>query len=162
MESIEQVFGTQDHVSWGQECARAVLIFIYGLFLVRLAGRRMFGKWSALDIIVSIIIGSNLSRALTGNAPLFGTLAASTALVLLHWVFAYAAARSRGFSRLVEGFHVDLGKNGELDRKAVRRWAVSEADINEALRQEGLEDVSQTRALILEPSGKISILKPQG
>ena len=64
------IFGVDAHLSWAQECARAVLVFAYGLLLVRVAGRRIFGKWSALDIIVSIVVGSNLSRALTGSAEL--------------------------------------------------------------------------------------------
>ncbi|MGH8291183.1 MAG: hypothetical protein ACREV7_19635 [Steroidobacteraceae bacterium] len=41
---------------------------------MRLAGRRTFARWSALDMIVSIIMGSSLSRALTGAAPLGGTI----------------------------------------------------------------------------------------
>ncbi len=67
------IFGRDDAVDTAQLVARACLIFVYGLVLVRLAGRRVFGRWSALDIIVSIVVGSNLSRALTGNAPLLGT-----------------------------------------------------------------------------------------
>ena len=84
MEWIRTIFGAMLDLSWVQECARAVLVFAYGLVLVRIAGRRVFGKWSALDIIVSIIVGSNLSRAMTGGAPLWGTLAATTLLMGLH------------------------------------------------------------------------------
>ncbi len=47
-----------------------MLIFAYGLVLVQLSGRRTFGKWSALDVIVSIMLDSSQSRALTGSAPL--------------------------------------------------------------------------------------------
>src|SRR5689334_3575340 len=82
------VFGVQGHLLWWQECLRAMLVSAYGLALVRITGRRVFGKWSALDIIVSIIVGSNLSRTLTGGAPLGGTLAATTLLMALHWVLA--------------------------------------------------------------------------
>lgn len=60
-------------MSAGQECLRSIAVFAFGLALVRLAGRRMFCKWSAIDIIVSIMIGSNLSRAITGSAPFLGT-----------------------------------------------------------------------------------------
>ena len=153
------IFGHTGDLTWMQECARAVVIFIYGLALVRIAGRRMFGKWSALDIIVSIMIGSNLSRALTGSAQLGGTLAATTLLILLHWLLASMAARSRRFSHIVEGSSVELGKGGRLDSKILVRHAVSEADLNEALRGAGLQDASGTRIVVLEPSGKISVLK---
>src|SRR4051794_9298062 len=97
--NLIDIFGATSHITWLQECARGVLIFFYGLALVRLAGRRVFGKWAALDIVVSIIVGSNLSRALTGNAELWGTLAATTLLILLHWILAHAAARSARLSR---------------------------------------------------------------
>jgi uncharacterized membrane protein YcaP (DUF421 family) len=158
--SLDTFFGAGEHLTWWQECARAVLIFAYGLVLVRVAGRRLFGKWSALDIIVSIIIGSNLSRALTGNAPLWGTLAATTVLVLLHWVLAHACARSPGLSRLLEGHGIKLAVEGKPDRSAFLRQAVSEKDLHEALRQSGVEHVSQTRLVTLEPSGNITVLKP--
>jgi uncharacterized membrane protein YcaP (DUF421 family) len=36
---------------------------------------------------------------------------------------------------------------------------VSEADLHEALRSAGLEDVSGARVVELEPSGKIAVLK---
>ncbi len=59
-----------------QECARAVVIFAFGLLLMRFSGRRIFAQWSALDIVVAFTAGSNLSRAITGPVPLFGTMAA--------------------------------------------------------------------------------------
>jgi len=159
MDLAQAVFGAKGQVSLLQECARAALVFLYGLMLVRFAGRRVFGKWSALDIIVSIVVGSNLSRALTGSAPLAGTLAGTALLMALHWLFAQGASRSRMVSRLVEGSPVELARAGALDDRARRRWAVSEADLREALRQSGIEQVDQARLLVLEPSGKISVLK---
>jgi len=140
---LEALFGTTSHVTAAQECARAFLVFAYGLALVRLAGRRVFGRWSAIDIVVSIVVGSNLSRALTGNAPLAGTL----------------AARSRAVSRLVEGRPIELGRGGRLTRRKDLRTAISEADLAEALRQAGIERVEESRILMLEPSGRISVLK---
>jgi uncharacterized membrane protein YcaP (DUF421 family) len=156
---VEAVFGSGQDLAWYQECARAALIFVYGLVLVRIAGRRIFGKWSALDIVVSIIIGSNLSRALTGSAQLWGTLAATTLLVALHWVLARLVAVSRGFSRIIEGPSVELARHGEPKGAARQRYAVSEADLSEALRQSGVEDIAAARVVTLEPSGKITVLK---
>ena len=51
MNWINNIFGGAAPIGWAQECARAALIFFYGLALVRLAGRRVFGKWAALDIM---------------------------------------------------------------------------------------------------------------
>lgn len=156
---LDDLFGPTGDVTWAQECARAVVVFVYGLALVRLAGRRVFGKWAALDIIVSIVIGSNLSRALTGSAPLWGTLAATTLLMVLHWLLAHAAARWTSVSRVLEGRSVQLAEGGVVESTKLKSHAVSEADLNEALRAAGLEDAAQARRLVLEPSGKISVLK---
>src|SRR3954452_1615306 len=106
------VFGAQGQLLWWQECLRTLLIFAYGLALVRIAGRRVFGKWAALDIIVSIIVGSNLSRALTGSVALWGTLAATRVLMILHCILAQATAQSPRLSRLLEGRSIHLGEHG--------------------------------------------------
>lgn len=159
MDLIEAAFGPQGHLAWWQECLRATLVFCYGLALVRLAGRRVFGKWAALDIIVSIIIGSNLSRALTGSAPLFGTLIATTLLMGLHWILAHGAARSDLISRILEGAPVKLAVAGNLEPEKLKRDAISDADLAEALRQSGVEQISEARLIVLEPSGKITVLR---
>ena len=157
--TLDDVFGTTNHLDWMQECARAILIFAYGLIVVRLGGRRTFAKWSALDLIVSIVAGSNLSRALTGQAPFWGTLAATAVLMALHWVLAKVVARSPRMSRLLEGRPIPLGRGGRLEEQALVRHAVSEADLNEALRVAGVESASVARLVTLEPSGRISVLK---
>ena len=159
MELLHELFGTVRAVTWWQECLRAVLIFAYGLALVRIAGRRAFARWSALDIVVSIIVGSNLSRALTGSAELWGTLLATTLLMALHLGLAYAAARWRNVSELVEGRSITLGAEGSVEPRSLTRHAVSDADLQQALHNAGVESSADTRLIVLEPSGKISVLK---
>ena len=161
MHALTALFGEKDHLSLGQECARAIVVFVYGLALVRIAGRRIFGKWAALDIVVSIIIGSNLSRALTGGAPFPETLAATTALVALHWVLAHLSARSPFVSRIVEGEPVVLAEAGRLFHAERIRESVSPADLQEGLRQSGLDRPEDARRVTLEPSGNITVLKKE-
>lgn len=156
---LETVFGATGHVTWPQECARAAVIFFYGLLVVRVFGRRIFGRWAALDITVSIVTGSNLSRALTGSADLWGTLLATTLLMALHATFSRAAARSSWISGLVEGRPITLGERGLFDRRALIRHGVSEADLDEALHGAGLADWSAADRVVLEPSGKIGVQK---
>jgi len=157
--TADAIFGQLGHLTWWQECGRAIVVFIYGLAIVRVAGRRVFGKWAALDIIVSVIVGSNLSRALTGQASLGGTLAATTFLMVLHWILAQAAARSPRLASMLEGTPIELGRGGLVDQATMRRHSVSQRDLDEALRQSNLEEVGNTRRVTLEPSGKITVLK---
>lgn len=156
---LQSVFGTTGAVTWGQEVARGLLIFFYGLALVRLAGRRVFGKWAALDIVISVIIGSSLSRALTGNAPLWGTMAASAVLMGVHWLLAQAASRSSLLSHILEGRAVCFGSGGTLDERRRKRLSVSEADLGEALRRAGAESLSDLREIVVEPSGRLIAIR---
>jgi uncharacterized membrane protein YcaP (DUF421 family) len=106
---ITIVFGSGPNLTPGQESARAVLIFFYGFILIRLAGRRIFAQWSALDTVVAIIVGSNLSRTITGSAQLLGTMGATAVLVALHWGLAKLATHSKLADRILEGRAVELG-----------------------------------------------------
>lgn len=156
--TLLDVFGATNHVQWWQEVPRAVVVFVFGLILLRLSGRRAFARWSALDIVVSIIVGSSLSRALTGSAPLGGTLLAMTLFAFMHWILARTAARSAWFARFIEGGAVILGQSGRVSEEQMRRHNISATDLHEALRKEGVEDAAQTRRVTLEPSGNITVI----
>jgi uncharacterized membrane protein YcaP (DUF421 family) len=159
MDWLTQVFGAEHMITWWQECARAVLIFGFGLLLVRLLGRRTFAKWAAVDIVVAIVVGSNLSRALTASAPLWGTLAASLLLMLLNWGMARAAACWPAFSTAVEGDPIELVTAGVAHSNRMRASGVSQTDLNEALRNASLEASDKALNVTLEPSGRITVVK---
>ncbi|MGH1572090.1 YetF domain-containing protein [Methylobacterium sp. P31] len=77
----------------------------------------------------------------------------------LHWILAHGAARFRSISRILEGGPIPLAEGGTLDAAKLRRDGISAADLDEALRQVSIEQVGQTRLIMLEPSGKITVLK---
>ena len=156
------IFGVQNHLSTAQEAARAVLIFTYGLILLRLVGPRLFGHWSALDIVVTIMVGSALARAMTGSAPLVGTMVAAAVMAFLHAALAHWVARNRTVARLVEGKAVTLIDHGRIDHDARKQAKISESDLREALRQEGVDGeahVANVKSMTLEPSGHLSVVK---
>lgn len=155
---MDILFGTENHLSIPQECARAILIFFYGLVMLRISGKRTFARWSALDLVISIVIGSNLARVVTGNAPLPGTLAAVAVMVALHFICSYATAHSAWWSRLLEGGGSILARDGKLDERERQRSLISLEDLRDALRQGGVEKIEDTRLVTLEASGKITIL----
>lgn len=107
---------------------------------------------------MSIVIGSNLSRTLTGDAPLAGTLAATTLLLALHSLLARLAAHSALLSRLLEGPAIVLSRGDGIDHRTRLRHSVSDADLAEALRQSGFTELGHASQITLEPSGKITVL----
>lgn len=157
---IHQVVGSgPDTILWWQMVCRGVIIFIYTLLLVRFGGRRIFGKNTSFDIVVGVILGSIMSRALTANAQLFPTLAAATTLVILHRLLAVAAMHNHWIGHLIKGTEVRLVKDGKLDVENLRRSEMTEHDLGEALRLQGkTEDVSNVKAAYLERSGDVSVV----
>lgn len=162
MEFIHQLFGIQNQVSIAQESARAAVIFFYALLMLRLSGRRTFAHWSALDIVVSFVVGSALARAMTASAPFLGTLAAAAVIVALHVLLAHALARFQGLARLVEGDPVILVEDGVVDTDARKAHMVGLNDLQQALREEGLDGLKgldNLKRVTLEANGKLSVLK---
>ena len=159
---LTTLFGVQNHVSLAQECARAIVIFFYAWVMLRLSGRRTFAHWSALDIVVSFIIGSALGRVLTGSAPFPGTLAAVAVMVLIHVLLAHWVARSDRLARIAEGVPVPLIDHGRIDEDARKRNMVAMTDLHQAMREDGLDwpnGLDNVKRATLEPNGKISMVK---
>jgi uncharacterized membrane protein YcaP (DUF421 family) len=156
------IFGVQNHLTTAQEAARAVLIFFYGLTLLRLSGPRLFGHWSAIDIVISIMVGSALARAMTGSAPLVGTMVAAAVMAALHVALSHCVARNGTLARIFEGQAVQLIGHGRIDHVTRKRNKISNADLREALREHGIDGEAKAenvKAMMLEPSGKLSVVK---
>lgn len=158
-ELLHAVIGSEDgSINAWQMSIRGALIFAVGVLAVRVAASRAFGKWTPLDIIFAVIVGSNLSRAMTGSAPFLPTLAATVVLVVLHTLLARAAARWGWLSYLVKGGRVQLVREGAVDRAAMHRAGVGDGDLHMALRTHGLEDLNSVQDAYLERNGDMTFI----
>jgi uncharacterized membrane protein YcaP (DUF421 family) len=163
METIRLLIGPDTgDASPAQLCFRALILFVFGIACIRIAGRRTFSQASPLDIVVAIIIGSNLSRAMTGKAPFFGGLAATLVIVVLHRLLALATLRWSAIARWIKCEPVVLVRDGRPDRAAMARHGISEADLAEGLRMEQVEQANAARLAVLEGGGKISVVPKSG
>lgn len=159
MEELRALIGPDNgDASTAQLCVRAAIIFLVGLAYIRIAGRRTFSQASPLDIVVAMVVGSNLSRAMTGKAPFWPALAATLLLVVLHRLFVMLTIRWTWLARLLKGQPVVLVRDGARDRRAMLFHGVGEADLLEGLRLEQVEQVSQVRRATLEDNGRISVV----
>ena len=147
------------HLTVLQMALRAAVVFVLSIAMLKVGDKRFMGKNTALDVFLGIVFGSTVSRAITGNAPFGPTLVAALVLVLLHWLFAAVAFRSRAFGRLVKGRNSLLVRGGEIQWNAMRKTHVTTHDLEEALRREGKQpDVSRIKEANLERNGDISLI----
>lgn len=160
LETFYHLIGEEpNHMAWWQMCLRATIVFFFAVALYRLMPRRAFGSNSAADIVAVVIMGSSLSRALTGSIPLLPTLAATATLAALYVVLTALAWRIDPLSRLVKGRPVRLVRDGTVDRAALRGCQLGLRDLQESLRQEGVSDIAEVEGMWLERDGKISIIR---
>lgn len=92
---------------------RTVIVYAVTLALVRLGSRRLLAKPSACDVIVAIMAGSILSRAINGSAPFVPTLVGGAVL---------------------KGMPIELVRDGKVVNDGLRRAHVTAEDLAEALR----------------------------
>lgn len=152
-----------DELTLGQMALRALIVYVAALAMVRAGEKRFLGKSTAFDVVLAIVFGSVVSRAITGSSPFFPTLGAGAVVVGLHWLFAACAFRSDRFGTLIKGEPRLLVRDGAIRWAAMRRSNISRDDLLGALRTAGrVADVEDVREARLERSGDISVLRADG
>ncbi|GAC1588964.1 MAG: hypothetical protein NVS3B5_21780 [Sphingomicrobium sp.] len=142
-----------------QVAARAIVVYAAILLVVRFGKKRFLSRASAFDVIVVIIIGSVGSRSITGNAPLVPGIAGAAAIVALHWLLSAASLRFHGFGRLIKGAPRVLIRDGEIDKAALRAEHMTQQDLEEDLRNKGLDSPAEVQMARIERSGSVSVVK---
>jgi uncharacterized membrane protein YcaP (DUF421 family) len=142
-----------------QIAARAVAVYIIGVVIVRLGKSRLVGRVSALDILVGFILGSLLSRGITGHASLSGTAMGSAGVVATHWLFTWLAAHWHAFGNLTKGHAVQLVSDGLPLPANMSASHISKHDLIEAARLRGIATIGDIAEAYKERNGEISIIK---
>ena len=140
---------------------RGFFVFIFAVSLARLAGRRMLGHNAGFDIVLLVIFGSVLSRGINGDAAFFPTLVTGALLVALHHVVATMAFHWHWFSKGLKGSAISLVRDGRVDREAQRQAKITDDDLDEHIRLNGVARTSDVAEARLERNGMISVVKTQ-
>ena len=161
LEAIRDLIGVvpEDITIW-QMALRAAIIYVTAITLVRLGDKRFMGKNTAFDVILGIILGSVLSRAITGNSGFLQTIGAGAFLVALHWTLSVITFRFNRLSTFIKGNDRKLVENGEIIWENMRKSHIGENDLMSALRSNGqILDISEVKVAHFERSGDISVIR---
>ena len=130
------------------------------LFTLRVPGPRSIAKTNIFDFIVSVAIGSVFGRILTAKeVALTEACLAFALLVGLQWLVSRLRLRWPWFASLVANGPVLLFYEGQYLAPALSRARFSPADVDELLRTKGYGSRAGVRAVVLEASGEISVLR---
>jgi uncharacterized membrane protein YcaP (DUF421 family) len=156
---IELVFGEGSDLAFWQMAARACVVFVIALVLVRISGRRSFGQHSPFDACTTVLVGAVLSRAV-GASPFWSTMCAASAIVLMHRLAGQASVRWPRFEALISGHERHLVRNGKADANQMKRALITKNDLEEAVRKKtGSSDVSAIKGAVLERNGDITVIE---
>lgn len=148
---------------WWQFVLRAVVVYFLLLAMLRLSGKRTVGQFTPFDLLVVVLLGTAVQNSLIGeDVSLLGGLILAATLIGCNWLVGFASARSQRVDDLVEGSPVLLARDGQLFTAVLRRQNINARDVDEALRDNGLSDVSRAALVTLEVDGTITVVPRKG
>jgi uncharacterized membrane protein YcaP (DUF421 family) len=139
---------------------RTLIIYLMCVALIRVGSdKRILGRHSPFDMILAVIFGSVMSRAVNGAAPFFQTIFAGAVFILIHWCLSALSFRSRFLETVLKGKPQILIENGIIHRRALRATLISDSDLEEALYANGqVRRPAEVALARLECNGEISVI----
>ena len=149
--------------SWSSLATTAlagVVAYVWLVVFLRLSGKRTLSKLNAFDFVVTVALGSTLASVLTSQQlPLANGLLALALLIVLQYAVAWLTARAAWFRRLIRSEPTLLFRQGEFLEGAMRASRISRDEVIAAARREGVGDLADIEAILIETDGSFSVLR---
>lgn len=142
---------------------KAVIGFAGLVFLLRVGGKRLLARLNAFDMVVTFTVGSLLaSMIISSQVSVAEGLVALSVLLALAVATSFLATRSAAFRRLIKSQPTLLVYDGAYLRANMKRERIAEVEIAAVMRSQGVHDLADVKAMILETEGDISVLTRDG
>jgi uncharacterized membrane protein YcaP (DUF421 family) len=148
-----------DFQELGITAARAVVVYLFMLVVIRLLGKREVGNFSAFDLLVALMLGEIVDEVIYGDVNMAQGGTAILVIALAQYVTGWLSCLDHGMEYLLEGKPTVLVRNGELDRKGMRHERMSPHDVMAQLRMQGVDDMREVKLAVVEVNGQVSVLK---
>ncbi|MDW7675131.1 MAG: DUF421 domain-containing protein [Bacillota bacterium] len=139
---------------------KSTFAFFVLLLMTRLMGKTEVSQLSYFDYIVGITIGT-----IAGSMSIDpGIMMSSATTGVLVWaglkiMMELLTLRSIPARKILEGEPIVVIKNGKLMEKAMGRTFYNTEELMVQLRNKDIFDLSEIEEAVLEPNGKISVIK---
>lgn len=142
---------------------RAAAIYFFLWFITRVIGKRELGQMSAFELVLLVTMGDLIQQGVTQeDYSVTGAMLAVGTFALLIVFFAFLSWRFPRARPALEGVAVIVVENGAFREDVMRYERLSDTEVREALREQGIEDLQTVRIGILEPDGKFSFFTHEG
>lgn len=141
---------------------RAVLLYIFILFILRMTGKRQIADLQPFDLIITMAIADLAATAIADtDIPLLYSVVPILALYLVQQTVAALSLRSRRFRTFVCGSPLLLVREGVLQEGIMKEANYTVSDLSDHLRSQAVFDMKSVQYAILETNGNLSVLEKQ-
>jgi len=137
----------------------SVAVYLFMIFAIRLFGKKELSQLSVIDLVFILLISNSVQNAMVGsNTTLWGGLVAASALFMVNFVMKQAIYRFPSLSKFIQGEAILLVYKGNMKIDNMHRTRITHEELMEAVREHGVDSISDVDLAILEVDGNISIL----
>ena len=139
---------------------RAAIMYFVILVLMRAIGKKELSGMSAFELVLLVVMGDLIQQGVTqqDNSLTAAILAVST-MSLLVVATSYVSFRFSRVSKVTDGVPVVIVRNGRIQRELMKVERLTEDELHEAAREQGIGDLRDVAVGILEADGQFSFVK---
>ena len=148
--------------AWWEIALRAVVVYIALFASLRILGKRQLGQLAIHDLVFILLVSNAVQPAVTGtDSSLVGGLIIILSLSALNLLIARLELL-RPLHRILLPQPTVVIQSGHYIESAIEREQVDQDLVEAAIREHGVEDVSNVELGVLEVDGTISIVPKDG
>ncbi|MFN8526322.1 MAG: DUF421 domain-containing protein [Chloroflexota bacterium] len=148
-----------DPVNLGAIILRTIVVYAALLLGLRLAGKRELGQMTTFDLVVILVLSNAVQNAMVGpDSSLTGGLAAAATLLIVNAAVDRVGLSSIWLRERLIGTPTLLVRDGRMLPANMAREGVTEAEVEQALREHGVGGVAGVALAFLEVDGTISVV----
>jgi uncharacterized membrane protein YcaP (DUF421 family) len=136
-------------------------VIVYGVLMVlmRLMGKRQLGDLELSELLVTVLISEVAADPITDpDMPLVYGLVPVMTLLGLEYFLSLLCLKSVKLRAFLSGKPALLMVHGRIDQTQMRRNRFTPDELTEALRNQGVLDLSLVEYAILETDGRLNVI----
>ena len=138
---------------------RSVAVYFFMIIALRIFGKKELSQLNTADVILILLIRNSVQNAMVvSNASLYGGIIAAFSLFLINFIFKKVMLKSKLIKELVQDKPEILIHNGKTEFKTLARLGITSEELEEAMREHGIEYYKDVKLAMFEIDGNISII----
>jgi len=138
---------------------RAFIFYILLTLMMKLMGKRQIGEMQLSELVTTVLLSELAVLPVTDtDIPLLHGVFPLLMISSIEVIVSFASRKSKKFRVLLNGNPITLYENGNFIEPNLTKARVSTEDIEAQVRINGFEDMKDVKTVILERTGKMSVL----